>query len=92
MRNLLWLLSLFVAVLSQTAEDDFVSFKVPNYTHNWYSGYFNTTMKKAIHYVYLESQNDKDNDPVILWVSGGPGCSSLFSMFYEVGPFRFMSP
>jgi carboxypeptidase C (cathepsin A) len=27
-----------------------------------------------------------------MWVAGGPGCSGLYSMFYEIGPFRFLTP
>lgn len=79
-------------VHGQTSDDDLVDTIIPKYTHNWYSGYFNLTKDKDVHYTYLESQNDRDNDPLILWVSGGPGCSSLFSMLYEVGPFRFLTP
>lgn len=75
----------------QTSQDDYVQMNIPGYTHDWYSGYFNFT-NKDIHYVYLESQNDRDNDPLVLWVAGGPGCSGLYSMYYEIGPFRFLTP
>ena len=43
--------------------------------------------QKSIHYVYFESQNDRAKDPLILWLTGGPGCSSMLSMLQENGPF-----
>jgi carboxypeptidase C (cathepsin A) len=32
-------------------------------------------------------QYDYENAPVLLWLQGGPGFSSLFGLFNEVGPF-----
>ncbi|PSR98016.1 Serine carboxypeptidase-like [Actinidia chinensis var. chinensis] len=37
-------------------------------------------------YFFFESRNSK-NDPVVIWLTGGPGCSSELAMFYENGPF-----
>ena len=43
----------------------------------------------AYHYVFFESQKNPSGDPVVLWLNGGPGCSSLIGMVYENGPFVF---
>lgn len=59
-----------------------------DYKHNWYSGYLNFS-KSNYHYVFFDSQHDPDNDPLVLWLNGGPGCSSLIGMVYENGPFLF---
>lgn len=29
----------------------------------------------------------KDDSPVLLWLTGGPGCSNGLALFYENGPF-----
>ena len=39
-------------------------------------------------YFFFESRNRKD-DPVVIWLTGGPGCSSELALFYENGPFQF---
>ncbi|XP_020093749.1 serine carboxypeptidase 3-like [Ananas comosus] len=38
-------------------------------------------------YFFFESRGSR-NDPVVLWLSGGPGCSSSLALFYENGPFK----
>jgi carboxypeptidase C (cathepsin A) len=39
-------------------------------------------------YIYFESKNDPANDPLILWLTGGPGCASEIALFYENGPYK----
>ncbi|XP_031248089.1 serine carboxypeptidase-like 18 [Pistacia vera] len=40
-------------------------------------------------YYFIESQGDIEEDPLILWLSGGPGCSSFYGLIYEIGPLEF---
>ncbi|XP_059281154.1 serine carboxypeptidase-like 18, partial [Lycium ferocissimum] len=40
-------------------------------------------------YYFIESESDPESDPVLLWITGGPGCSALSGLFYEIGPITF---
>ncbi|KAG5035160.1 hypothetical protein JHK85_010478 [Glycine max] len=40
-------------------------------------------------YYFVESKTDPASKPLILWLNGGPGCSSLgMGAFSKNGPFR----
>ncbi|XP_009614133.1 serine carboxypeptidase-like 18 isoform X2 [Nicotiana tabacum] len=45
--------------------------------------------KVQLYYYFVESERDPENDPLMLWLTGGPGCSGLSSFVYEIGPLTF---
>lgn len=53
-----------------------------------HAGYFQIQHSHAarMFYFFFESRNSK-NDPIVIWLTGGPGCSSEMALFYENGPF-----
>ncbi|KAI3873073.1 hypothetical protein MKX03_036905 [Papaver bracteatum] len=56
-----------------------------------YSGYVTLDEKKqrALFYYFVEAEFNPASKPLVLWLNGGPGCSSLgVGAFSENGPFR----
>ncbi|KAL2342815.1 hypothetical protein Fmac_004100 [Flemingia macrophylla] len=63
----------------------------PNIGFQQFSGYVTVDdmNHKALFYYFVESETDPASKPLVLWLNGGPGCSSLgVGAFSENGPFR----
>lgn len=55
-----------------------------------YAGYVtvDAAHKRELFYWFTESQGDVSSDPLVLWLNGGPGCSSVGGgLMSELGPF-----
>lgn len=51
-----------------------------------YAGY--VTVEMALFFWFIEAEHSPTTKPVMLWLNGGPGCSSVgFGEAQEIGPF-----
>ncbi|EDV19964.1 uncharacterized protein TRIADDRAFT_51073 [Trichoplax adhaerens] len=57
-------------------------------TFKQYSGYLDGGNGNQLHYWFTESKGKPFRDPLVLWLNGGPGCSSLVGLLTENGPFN----
>ncbi|XP_004506097.1 serine carboxypeptidase-like [Cicer arietinum] len=55
-----------------------------------HAGYYSLPSSNSarMFYFFFESQNNTRDDPVVIWLTGGPGCSGEIALFYENGPFH----
>lgn len=75
-------LLLVTLVLSVSSADIFLN-------EDHYPGFVNVTDKgDDLFYWLFKSRSDKANDPLVFWLTGGPGCSSVMAVFTENGPFQ----
>eukprot|EP00756_Hemistasia_phaeocysticola_P018278 Hpha_TRINITY_DN15584_c1_g1::TRINITY_DN15584_c1_g1_i1::g.107419::m.107419 len=53
-----------------------------------FAGYVAVNQTRNLFYWFFESRNDPTNDPFVLWMTGGPGCSGQLALFVENGPYK----
>jgi len=90
------LCAVVLAFVQADAKADKIT-SLPGYTDpirfNQYAGYLlaNATNNRNLFYWFVESQNNPSTDPVVLWMNGGPGCSSLAGFMSEHSPFTLQT-
>ncbi|KAJ6753053.1 SERINE CARBOXYPEPTIDASE-LIKE 25 [Salix koriyanagi] len=63
----------------------------PNVSFQQFSGYVtvNKVVGRALFYWLTEAVHDPLSKPLVVWLNGGPGCSSVaYGASEEIGPFR----
>ncbi|CAH7682581.1 carboxypeptidase Y [Phakopsora pachyrhizi] len=53
-----------------------------------FSGYLDIAGSKHLFFYLFESKNQPKSDPLVMWLNGGPGCSSQLGALMELGPCR----
>jgi cathepsin A (carboxypeptidase C) len=51
------------------------------------SGFIPINESDDIFYWLFRSRNLPESAPLVIWLTGGPGCASELAVFYENGPF-----
>ncbi|XP_068312961.1 serine carboxypeptidase-like 45 [Pyrus communis] len=62
----------------------------PQVNFQQYAGYVTVDEKqgRSLFYYFVEAQTDPASKPLVLWLNGGPGCSSVGGAFIAHGPFQ----
>ncbi|CAL1702100.1 unnamed protein product [Somion occarium] len=56
-------------------------------TVNVYTGYLDVDQgAKHLFFYFFESRRNPEKDDVMMWINGGPGCSSAMGLLMELGP------
>ena len=71
----------------ENPKEDLVQ-SLPEYSYEGtlYSGYLKAGPEKYFHYMFNLADENPEEKPLVLWLNGGPGCSSLDGWSVENGP------
>ena len=79
--------SLFISSTYQYDADLVTDLPDYPFKGRFYSGYLDLKDNlKKYHYIFVEAAFDPSTAPLVLWLNGGPGCSSLMGWATENGP------
>nr|XP_027113170.1 serine carboxypeptidase 1-like isoform X1 [Coffea arabica] len=82
-------------VRTQSAPESALITSIPGFNgtlpSKHYAGYVTVdeSCGRKLYYYFVVSERNPSQDPVVLWLNGGPGCSSFDGFVYEHGPFNF---
>ncbi|CAE6479344.1 unnamed protein product [Rhizoctonia solani] len=54
--------------------------------HLFFCGYLDVAEDKHLFFWFFEARNNPEAAPVVIWLNGGPGCSSAMGLFFALGP------
>jgi cathepsin A (carboxypeptidase C) len=55
------------------------------YGESQWTGTIDVTDSHRLFYWFFDSRNDPAHDPIIIWMNGGPGSTSMMGLFNELG-------
>mmetsp|Transcript_6539 Transcript_6539/g.15120 ORF Transcript_6539/g.15120 Transcript_6539/m.15120 type:complete len:438 (+) Transcript_6539:19-1332(+) len=76
--------------LSRHSTDDDLITSLPGYgvpKETQYAGYIPVNKTASLFYWFVGAQESNDTTPLVVWINGGPGASSLTGCLAENGPF-----
>ncbi|XP_057743448.1 serine carboxypeptidase-like 16 [Arachis stenosperma] len=62
---------------------------LPFHLETGYIGLGDSDDDMQVFYYFIKSENDPKNDTLLLWLTGGPGCSSFSGLSFQIGDLQF---